>query len=175
MAWVILGKILHALLPGYSPELVVEIPPYRVPSLKGLGFKLWFRVKGFIFEAIPLVLLGVLLVNGLYLFGVMDVFSQFLDPFFRTVLGLPSTAVGPILLGLLRKDVAVGMLLPLGLEASQLVIAVVVLAMTFPCIATFIVLWKELGLRKMFASVGVMILTALAAGASLNALFLLLG
>jgi len=175
MAWVILGKILHALLPGYSPELVVEIPPYRVPSLKGLGFKLWFRVKGFIFEAIPLVLLGVLLVNGLYLSGVMDVFSQFLDPFFRTVLGLPSTAVGPILLGLLRKDVAVGMLLPLGLEASQLVIAVVVLAMTFPCIATFIVLWKELGLRKMFASVGVMILTALAAGASLNALFLLLG
>jgi len=67
------------------------------------------------------------------------------------------------------------MLLPLGLEASQLVIAVVVLAMTFPCIATFIVLWKELGLRKMFASVGVMILTALAAGASLNGLFLLLG
>jgi len=175
MAWVILGKILHSLLPGYSPELVVEIPPYRIPSLKGLGFKLWFRVKGFIFEAIPLVLLGVLFVNGLYLFGVMDVFSQLLDPFFRTVLGLPSTAVGPILLGLLRKDVAVGMLLPLGLEASQLVIAVVVLAMTFPCIATFIVLWKELGLRKMFASVGVMILTALAAGASLNGLFLLLG
>lgn len=175
MAWVILGKILHSLLPGYSPELVVEIPPYRIPSLKGLGFKLWFRVKGFIFEAIPLVLLGVLFVNGLYLFGVMDIFSQLLDPFFRTVLGLPSTAVGPILLGLLRKDVAVGMLLPLGLEASQLVIAVVVLAMTFPCIATFIVLWKELGLRKMFASVGVMILTALAAGASLNGLFLLLG
>ncbi len=175
MAWVILGKILHSLLPGYSPELVVEIPPYRIPSLNGLAFKLWFRVKGFIFEAIPLVLLGVLFVNGLYLFGIMDIFSQLLDPFFRTVLGLPSTAVGPILLGLLRKDVAVGMLLPLGLEASQLVIAVVVLAMTFPCIATFIVLWKELGLRKMFASVGVMILTALAAGASLNALFLLLG
>ncbi len=174
VTWVILGKVLHALLPGYSPELVVEIPPYRVPSLQGLGLKLWFRVKGFIFEAIPLVLLGVLIVNALYLSGIMDTLTGFLDPFFKTVLGLPSSAVGPVLLGLLRKDVAVGMLLPLGLSASQLVVAVVVLAMTFPCIATFIVLWKELGVRRMLASVGVMIVTALTAGAVLNGLFLLL-
>jgi ferrous iron transport protein B len=174
MTWIILGKILHAFLPGYSPELVVEIPPYRVPSLQGLGLKLWFRIKGFIFEAIPLVLLGVLIVNGLYLSGVMDVLTGFLDPFFKTVLGLPSSAVGPVLLGLLRKDVAVGMLLPLGLSASQLVVAVVVLAMTFPCIATFIVLWKELGIWRMLASVGVMIVAALTAGAVLNGLFLLL-
>jgi ferrous iron transport protein B len=135
---------------------------------------LWFRIKGFIFEAIPLVLLGVLIVNGLYISGVMDALTGFLDPFFRTVLGLPSSAVGPVLLGLLRKDVAVGMLLPLGLTPSQLVVAVVVLAMTFPCIATFIVLWKELGIRRMLASVGVMIVSALTAGAILNSLFLLL-
>lgn len=174
MTWILLGKLLHSLLPGYSPELVVEIPPYRVPSLQGLGLKLWFRIRGFVLEAIPLVLLGVLIVNGLYISGVMDAFTRFLDPFFRTVLGLPSSAVGPILLGLLRKDVAVGMLLPLGLEPSQLVVAVVVLAMTFPCIATFIVLWKELGAGKMLASVGVMIVAALTAGAVLNGLFLLL-
>jgi ferrous iron transport protein B len=66
------------------------------------------------------------------------------------------------------------MLLPLGLSASQLVVAVVVLAMTFPCIATFIVLWKELGIGRMLASVGVMIVSALTAGAVLNGLFLLL-
>ncbi|MFP4482934.1 MAG: FeoB small GTPase domain-containing protein [Thermovirgaceae bacterium] len=174
VTWIVLGKILHTLLPGYSPELVVEIPPYRVPSLQGLGLKLWFRIKGFIFEAIPLVLLGVLIVNGLYISGIMDILTGFLDPFFRTVLGLPSSAVGPVLLGLLRKDVAVGMLLPLGLSPSQLVVAVVVLAMTFPCIATFIVLWKELGSKRMLASFGVMTGSALVAGALLNGLFLLL-
>jgi len=49
----------------------------------------------------------------------------------------------------------------------------VTLAMTFPCIATFIVLWKELGVKDMLKTIGIMILAALAAGGVLNFLFAL--
>jgi ferrous iron transport protein B len=54
-----------------------------------------------------------------------------------------------------------------------MVVAVVTLAMTFPCIATFIVLWRELGVRDMLKTIGIMIVAALAAGGALNVLFYL--
>jgi ferrous iron transport protein B len=65
------------------------------------------------------------------------------------------------------------MLIPMRLLPSQMVVAVVTLAMTFPCIATFIVLWRELGVRDMLKTIGIMIVAALAAGGALNVLFYL--
>lgn len=168
LAWVVIGRILHLFLPGYSPELIVEIPPYRFPSLKGLAYKLWFRTKGFLVEAIPLVMVGVLIVNLLYMSHLIDMIAGLLSPVFNGLLGLPAETAGPIMLGMLRKDVAVGMLVPLGLTPDQLVIATVTLAMTFPCIATFVVLCKELGYKKMFASLLIMIVSALTTGTILR-------
>ncbi|MCF7935366.1 MAG: ferrous iron transporter B [Synergistales bacterium] len=171
VTWVVLGRLLHSVLPGYSPELVVEIPPYRLPSFRSLGLKLWFRVRGFVEEAVPLVLVGIVIVNLLYGSGAMAVIASSLAPLFETLLGLPPEAAGPILLGILRKDVAVGMLVPLGLTPQQLVVAVVTLAMTFPCIATFVVLWRELGVRRLAGSILIMVATALVAGGILNGIF----
>lgn len=168
LAWVVIGRILHLFMPGYSPELIVEIPPYRVPSARDLLYKLWFRLKGFFIEAIPLVMVGVFLVNLLYMTGFINVITQLLKPIFTGLLGLPAEAAGPIIMGLLRKDVAVGMLATLNMTPQQLVIATVTLAMTFPCIATFIVLWKELGGKKLAASLAIMILSALTAGTLLR-------
>jgi ferrous iron transport protein B len=167
-AWVVIGRILHALLPGHSPELIVEIPPYRIPSVRDLFFKLWFRLKGFIMEAIPLVMGGVLLINLLYMTGVINGITRFFRPVFTGLLGLPAEAAGPIIMGLLRKDVAVGMLSTLNLTPQQLIVATVTLAMTFPCIATFIVLWKELGGKKLAGSLAIMIFSALTAGSLLR-------
>lgn len=168
LAWVIIGRILHMTMPGYSPELIVEIPPYRIPSVRDLFFKLWFRLKGFFKEAIPLVMVGVLLINALYMTGAITVITGILKPIFTNLLGLPAEAAAPIIMGLLRKDVAVGMLATLNLSPSQLVVATVTLAMTFPCIATFIVLWKELGGKKMAGSLAIMIISALTAGTLLR-------
>ena len=164
LSWVILGRLLHALMPGFSPELIVEIPPYRIPSFKAMAFKLWLRISGFILEAIPLVLGGIFLISLLDVTGLTDFLSRMLAPVFRGLLGLPAEAAAPIFLGILRKDVALGMLGTLGLSPTQLVVATVTLAMTFPCIATFIVLWKELGGKRLLASLAIMIAAALTAG-----------
>lgn len=171
VSWMVLGRLMHKLLPGFSPELIVEIPPYRMPSLHAFAMKLWFRVRGFLLEATPLVLGGILLANLLTTAGIIGFLSRIAAPLFNAVLGLPASAAGAILLGILRKDVAVGMLVPLGLTADQLVVATVTLSMTFPCIATFVVLWKELGARDTVKSLGIMLLTAFAAGGILNAAF----
>lgn len=84
------------------------------------------------------------------------------------LLGLPKEAVTALVIGFLRKDVALGMLAPLALSPEQLVVGSVVLAMFFPCIATFVVLLRELGVTGMLKSAGIMIATALLVGGLLN-------
>jgi ferrous iron transport protein B len=168
IVWIVLGVLLNHTVKGKSPEIFVEIPPYRIPYLRGLLKKIWIRMKWFIKEAVPFVLLGVLIVNILYTLGIIQFIGKFTAPVVTKVLGLPGEAVGALIIGFLRKDVAVGMLIPLGLTAKQLIIASVVLAMYFPCVATFTVLVKELGFVDMLKSAGIMIISSLAVGGLLN-------
>ncbi len=63
-------------------------------------------------DAIPYVLLGVLFVNLLHVSGIIDSLSRVFAPFLTGFLGLPSEAIVALLMGFLRKDVAVGMLSP---------------------------------------------------------------
>jgi len=165
---VILGLILNRILPGYSPELLIEIPPYRFPPLLILGEKLYFRIKGFLIEAAPIVLLGVLVINILLYFSLLDSISGIFAPVIQGLFGLPKEAVVALIIGFLRKDVAVGMLMPLSLSPKQLFIAATLLAISFPCIATFIVLLKELGLKYLIGATGIMIAVSIIVGSILN-------
>ncbi len=168
IVWIILGFILNRLVKGFSPELLIEIPPYRLPLWRALLQKLWMRVYGFLKEAMPIILAAVLVINILYVLGIFDVIANFTAPVITGLLGLPKEAVVALLIGFLRKDVAIGMLAPLGLSAGQLVTGSVVLAMFFPCIATFVVLLRELGVIGMLKSAAVMVTTALVTGGLLN-------
>jgi len=168
ISWVIIGLILNRTVRGFSPELLVEIPPYRFPPWRVVGEKLWLRVSGFIREALPIVLGAVLLVNVLYNLGVFDFLVNIAAPVVSGLLGLPKEAVVPLAMGFLRKDVAVGMLAPLALTAKQLVISSTVLAMFFPCVATFVILARELGARDMLKASGIMIAAALVVGSLQN-------
>jgi ferrous iron transport protein B len=168
VVWVVLGILLNRFSKGESPEIFVEIPAYRVPYWGALLKKLWMRTRGFLREAVPFVLLGVFFTNILYSLGIISLLGKVTAPIVTGVLGLPSGAVGALIIGFLRKDVAVGMLLPLGLDLPQLVVASVVLTMYFPCVATFTVLIKELGIKDMIKSAAIMISSALIVGGLLN-------
>ncbi len=168
IVWIILGVILNRLVKGFSPELLIEIPAYRLPPWRTVLKKLWMRVYGFLGEAIPIILGSILVINILYSLGVFDVIANFAAPVVTGLLGLPKEAVTAIVIGFLRKDVALGMLAPLALSAKQLVVGSVVLAMFFPCIATFVVLLRELGVVGILKSAGIMITVALIAGGVLN-------
>ena len=166
--WVGLGVLLNRILKGESPEIFVDIPPYRVPYMKAVAKKIWMRVKWFLKEAVPFVLLGVFIVNVLYTLGIIQLIGKFAAPIVTGLFGLPQETVGALLIGFLRKDVAVGMLVPLGLTLRQLIIASVILAIYFPCVATFTTLARELGLKDMLKSVAIMITLTIIVGTLLN-------
>lgn len=168
VVWIILGVIINRFARGFSPELLIEIPPYRMPPWRTVLQKLWMRVNGFLKEAIPIILGAVLVINILYTLGIFDAIADFASPVVTGLLGLPKEAVTALVIGFLRKDVALGMLAPLGMSANQLVVGSVVLAMFFPCVATFVVLLRELGVVNMLKSVAIMIATALLVGGALN-------
>lgn len=165
---IILGIILNRTLKGFSPEFLLEIPPYRFPPVNILARKLYFRIKGFLIEAMPVVLLGVFVINILLYFRIFDFVTGIFSPIIRGLFGLPKEAVVALAIGFLRKDVAAGLLIPLDLTAKQLFIAATLLAMSFPCIATFIVLFKELGFKDLIKSTLIMVIVSILVGTILN-------
>jgi ferrous iron transport protein B len=168
ISWVIIGLILNRAVKGFNPELLVEIPPYRLPPWRVIGGKLWLRVSGFIKEALPIVLGTVLVVNILYTLGVFNAIANTAAPVLTGLWGLPKETITALVVGFLRKDVAMGMLAPLALTAKQLVISSTVLAMFFPCVATFVVLARELGAKDLLKAAGIMIAAALIMGSLQN-------
>jgi ferrous iron transport protein B len=168
VVWIILGLILNRFVKGFSPELLIEIPSYRLPPWRTMLGKLWMRVYGFLKEAVPIILGAILVINILYVVGVFEAIANFTAPVVTGLFGLPKEAVTALVIGFLRKDVALAMLAPLALSANQLVVGSVVLAMFFPCIATFVVLLRELGIVNMLKSAGIMISVALITGGILN-------
>ncbi|MBN2120377.1 MAG: ferrous iron transporter B [Candidatus Omnitrophica bacterium] len=168
LVWFSLGVILNKFIRGESPEILMEIPPYRKINLYVLFRKLWIRISGFIKEAVPLVLLGVFMTNLLFSLGVLKVLGIIVAPVVTFIWGLPEKAILALLVGFLRKDVAVGMLGPLGLSPKQLVVGCTILAIYFPCMGTFSVLLKELGLKDMCKSLAIMLIVAILVGGLLN-------
>ena len=148
----------------------MDIPPYRIPYLRGLAKKVWIRLNWFVKEAVPWVLFGVLLMNILHELKIIAFVGKLASPLITGVLGLPTDAVAALVVGFLRKDVAVGMLVPLGLTLRQLIVASVVLAMYFPCVATFTILVRELGIRDMAKSAAIMVGSTAIVGGLLNLL-----
>jgi len=168
VVWVVLGLILNRTIKGFSPELLIEIPPYRVPPWHVLLKKLWMRVHGFLREAVPIIFAAIFVIGVLYSLGVFDFIANITAPVVSGVFGLPREGVVAIVIGFLRKDVAIGMLAPLALTPGQLVVGCVVLSMFFPCIATFVVLARELGAKRVIGATAIMVTSAVVVGGLLN-------
>jgi ferrous iron transport protein B len=153
VVYITIGMILSRVIHGECPEIFLEIPPYRTPRLNMVLKKTWMRLVAFIAEAVPYLFLGVLLVNILYATGFLAWLGTVLAPLIVSWLGLPKEASGSLLTGFLRKDLAIGMLLPLDMTPQQMVVAVTTLTMYFPCAGAFAVLYRELGFSGMIKSV----------------------
>jgi ferrous iron transport protein B len=170
LIWAVLGMLTDRFMPGYTPSMVIEIPPYRLPHLNSQLKKLAMRLNHFFCHAVPYIFGGIFFINILYTAGVIDFLATLFEPVVKGLLGLPGEAVTTLLIGFLRKDVAVAMLEPLNLTAGQFVVGTIVLATYFPCAATFSILVRELGAKDMLVSAALMIVTSLTAGTIMNLL-----
>jgi ferrous iron transport protein B len=166
-AWFIVGFVLKFFAQKYRPELLIEIPPYRLPDLRALFSKMWIRTLGFVKEALPIVMFSILVVDLLYISNIFVYIADFTAPLVNKLWGMPKESIAPLLIGILRKDAAVAMF-PSSLTTKQLVTGCVVLSMFFPCAATFVVLVKELGFKYASKSILVMFIAVVIAGALIN-------
>lgn len=160
--------VLNVMVKGKSPEMILEIPNYQIPHAATLLRKLWLRLKDFLLEAAPIIMLGVFVINVLEMLGVLNLLGRVARPLVVTVLGLPEEAISIILLGFLRKDVSIALLTPLHLSAQQAVTASVFLVLYLPCLATFFVALKESSWRIVLKVLSITITCATLVGALLH-------
>ena len=168
LVWIGVGLILNKVTSGERNELLLEIPSFRIPGPGAVCTKLWMRIKSFLREAVPLMLLGVIIINLLDHLGFFTELTSVLGRVVDRLFGLPPEVVSALLMGFVRKDLAMGLLVPLNLTVKQLMVASAVLAVYFPCMATFVVLARELGLIDMLKALLVMFITAISVGGFLN-------
>ena len=183
MGWVMLfliigfgvfGFLLDRIIPGSNPEILVDVPAYHWPLWENVAKKLMNRTKSFLKDAVPFVLLGVLIVNLLYLVGVIDALAVLLEPVFVAWFGVPKETVGPLIAAFLRKDLAVAQLSTIAMTPYQMITAVVLVSIYFPCVATFVVMLQE-GWRELLAAVGVLMVTVFVYGGLMHAIGILMG
>ncbi len=169
---ILAGSILNRLLKGEAPELFMEIPSWQIPSFRALGRKLWLRMKEYLCDALPLILCGVLFVDLMQMSGVTDLITKISRYPVEYILGLPADTTSLLILGFLRKDVAIALLEPFNLSAQMLVVACVFMTMYLPCIATFFVMLRENGWKDTLRVVGLTLGLALLTGFILRLILL---
>ncbi|MEA3431829.1 MAG: nucleoside recognition domain-containing protein, partial [candidate division WOR-3 bacterium] len=143
LGYFIFGFVLNKVIPGRCPEILIDVPPYQMPTRRNVGRKVWMRTSGFLKTAVPFVLLGCLLINVLYLAGVIKWLGDVLSPIFISWFGVPKETVGPLIAAFLRKDLAVAQLSAIEMTKYQMITSVVLVSIYFPCVATFVMMLKE--------------------------------
>jgi ferrous iron transport protein B len=150
----------------------MEIPSWQIPHLRSLGRKLWLRMKEYLCDALPLILCGVLFVDLMQMSGITDWVTKLSRYPVEYILGLPADTTSLLILGFLRKDVAIALLEPFNLSAQMLVVACVFMTMYLPCIATFFVMLRESGWKDTLRVVALTLTLALVTGFILRLILL---
>ncbi|MFO3796707.1 MAG: ferrous iron transport protein B, partial [Anaerolineales bacterium] len=151
------GLFLMRLLPESTPGLILEMPPFRIPTWRVVGSKIWFRVRSFITEAWPLLIFGSLALTLLQIFAADAWLNMLIRPV-TWMLGLPVATGVPLIFGILRKELSLVMLgQALGsnqfdrvLLPHQMLTFATFVMFYVPCLATLAVLRRELGTKNMF-------------------------
>jgi ferrous iron transport protein B len=176
---VLVGFGLHKMLPGESPGLVMEMFPFRIPSISSSLKKTWFRFKDFAFIAFPFVVGGSFVMGALFETGYLQAIINPLQPAVSLVLGLPAVAGVTLILGIVRKELALELLIALAvaqygaaaknllvfMTPLQIFVFALVLTIYVPCVATVAVLGRELGWKNAILIMIFTIILAVAIGA----------
>lgn len=187
--WLSMGTALQRIVPGDSRGLVMEMFPFRRPSLKRVLGKAWEQFKEFLFVATPIVVVGSLVLGGLYETGWLLKLSDPLAPIVEGWLGLPAIAGLTLLLGFLRKELSLQLLVALAaatagvagasftelMSATDIVVFALVNAIALPCISSVTVYWRRNGWRPTVVAVLATVAIAFLIGGVLARLLPLLG
>lgn len=139
----VVGLVTGKLLKGNIDPIILEIPNLLLPEKKAYWKKIMIRMKGFLLEAEGPMMIAIVLAAVLKESGMLDFLAGAFEPLVSGLLGLPEEAVILLLLGVIRREMAVAPLLDMDLNGLQLFVGAVVALLYLPCLSVFGVLAKE--------------------------------
>ena len=175
----LVGWLAAKVFPGRGSDFLLELPPIRVPQLGNLLVKTLARIEWYLREALPLFVLGTLVLFALDRVGAISVLEKALAPVIVGFLGLPKESTGAFIIGFLRRDYAAA-----GLFAHyqpfiragtmtrtmeiEVVVALVTVTLFIPCIANFFMMVKERGWKTAAGIMGFIVPFAFGVGGLVN-------
>jgi ferrous iron transport protein B len=149
------ATILAHFFPATGPGLIMEIPPYRWPTVRTTLGKTWLRLREFVKVAWPI------LIGSSFILALAEAlgWQSYLNSaarIFTWPLGLPAQTGVPLIFGVLRKELALLLLAQaMGTEdfstvlsPGQMLVFTVFTIFYVPCLATIGALLREMGWRR---------------------------
>ncbi len=166
------GFVASKVVPGTRSPFIQEIPPIRMPQIKNILVKTLARLKWYLKEAVPLFVLGTVLLFILDAAGALKAIERLVSPVVVYLLGLPEKTTEAFIIGFLRRDYGAAGLYALSLsgmlDAIQTLVSVVVITLFVPCVAQFFVTIKERGVKLACLIGGFVFIFAFLFGGVLN-------
>jgi ferrous iron transport protein B len=174
---VIAGWLANRLIPGRPAELILELPPMRVPSPLSIVVSSWRRTWAFMKEAMPWFLIAAFVIFVIHWLGGLQVLERGARPLMGGLLGMPDNSVQVFMKTIIRREAGAAELdrLRSGYTNLQLVISLLVMTLLLPCVNSLVVLFKERGLKASALMLLSSTAYALIAGGVVNQVCSLLG
>jgi ferrous iron transport protein B len=176
---IIVGYLASLVIPGEGSDFILEIPPLRIPQLSNIVVKTLARIEWYLKEAVPLFILGTIILFGLHKTKALIFLERVATPLIVYFLGLPAKATEAFIIGFLRRDYGAAGLFIMAkdgqLDSHQILVSLVTLTLFIPCIAQFFMMIKERGVKKTLWMSAVIFPIAFGVGGMLNFLLKWIG
>jgi ferrous iron transport protein B len=149
------GWVAARVLPGEKGDFLLEMPPIRQPMIVNILTKTFARIEWYLKEAVPLFLLGTMLLFALDAAHLLVFVHRAGEPIVFHVLGFSREAgvsdrvSEALLVGFLRRDFGAAGLLDLAqqghLSPADVAVSMVTITLFIPCIANVFMIAKERG------------------------------
>ncbi len=150
----LVGFLASKILPGNKASFYIEIPPLRLPRISNVLVKTLSRLQWYLTEVIPFFIIASIILWIGDLTGVFNWVINILKPVVNFI-GLPQETAQVFLYGFFRRDFGAAGLYDLHSSGQivgiPLVVAAVTLTLFIPCIAQFMVMLKERGIKTALA------------------------
>ncbi len=150
----LVGRFLAIFRNEPSPELIIEVPSYKMPSLKIIVKKVAFQVEEFIFYAWPILIAGSIFLGVLQAGGITNYTNYIFAPFMKLI-SLPPNLGITLIFGFLRKELTLVMAaqamgvevtkLNLVLTTKQILTFTAFVTFYIPCLSSVVTQWREFG------------------------------
>jgi ferrous iron transport protein B len=154
LIFIIIGFLAARIMPGETPMFYMELPPMRLPQLSNILTKTYSRMQWYFMEILPLFILASVLLWIGKITHFFETMVEWMSPVMAAV-GLAREAAVAFIFGFFRRDYGAAGLYDLQekglMDPRQLTVAAVTLTLFIPCVAQFLIMKKERGMKVALA------------------------